>query len=176
MRHKAFAFDRRAFDERLAHDLRRALASGEVARLVAFIEASRAALRWPDSGEPVGVGWADAMTMRDPQEYADLALTAFYDPREDFGLGGIWQSVQGALGWHGLDPAIVLGTPFGPRSSLFDPGGMGSYFQTAAEVAERLRALLTLAPASPDETKLLAPAVAMFRRAAAASSGLYVTF
>ena len=53
---------------------------------------------------------------------------------------------------------------------------MGSYFQTAAEVAERLRALLTLAHAPPDETKFLAPAVAMFRRAAAASSGLYVTF
>ena len=34
--------------------------------------------------------------------------------------------------------AIILETPLGPEDALFDPGGVGSYFQTVAAVRKNL--------------------------------------
>lgn len=110
----------------------------------------------------------------DPHQYGDFAITKFYQPNEDIGLGNDWQSIQELIS---VDPPLVespiLGTPLGRKRNLFDPGKMGSYFQSPKQVRQNLRYMTKLAEGQ--ESKL-AEAVEMLRKAAEAKQGLYVTF
>jgi hypothetical protein len=72
---------------------------------------------------------------------------------------------------EGLPPegrGALLGIAIGPATNLFDPGGMGSYFQTPHEVARSLKVL----GAVPQ----LAQYCEGLTRAVNNSRGLYVTF
>lgn len=170
MAHKAFSFNWRAFESELGAPLDQALETGELAALASFIADNAQSLRDPDTGRSIGRDWDRSITLRDVQRYGDLALTKFYDPRQDIGLGDEWEEVQEHLKMADVDPAIILGAPFGPSTNYFDPGKMGSYFQTPDEVARHLRILLDLTAKqmdTPDE------AIALFCQV---HGGLYVTF
>ncbi|MBK7862672.1 MAG: hypothetical protein IPJ65_29500 [Archangiaceae bacterium] len=154
MSHRAFAFRYTAF----AAELKPLVEAGDAGALTRFIDAHRTELREPDHGEPVFSEWARQVEPGDVQTRAKLALTRYYDPRADLGLGLIWQRFQ--------DTRAVLGRALPP----FDPGGLGSYFQSEAEVTASIARVL---PTVEIEGELL---VSMLRAAEARGLGLYVTF
>lgn len=175
MLHKAFVFDERAFRVELRGLLERALRDGDVAPLRAFIEAHRGRLSDPYEGEPLDHDWESQIEYKDAHQYGDFALTRYYQPKEDLGLGADWQELGEFLEEHGLSEEILLGIPLDD----FDPGKQGSYFQDSATVSENLRKLDEIIQGEPELPELparLAPLRAMLDAAARRAMGLYVTF
>ncbi len=64
----------------------------------------------------------------------------------------------------------LLGKSFGPDENMFDPGRMGSYFQTPKAVSASLSVL------SADTRSELADFVSLLRESEAKGLGTYVTF
>lgn len=137
--HKAHVFAWRAFESELAPTLHRALTDDDREPLLAFVQLNRARCRDLIYGEPLTDNWRHALTAGVVQEAADLAVTAYYDLNSDFGLGDAWGELDELL--PPRVRAALLGTTFGPPARPFDPGRMGSYFQSEHEAAQSLRAL-----------------------------------
>jgi len=132
MIHKAFVFEYDAFQSDLRAKLEQSLQTGDVEPLQEFIQSNRSRITDPYEGEPLADDWESLIESKDAHKYGDFALTRYYDPREDIGLGADWDRVDDLVGSEGT--AIVLGTPFGPSDNPFDPGKMGSYLQTLPHV------------------------------------------
>src|SRR3954453_8782269 len=137
MCHKAYAFDWAAFErDELPGLLSRALETGDTSGLLAYVERNRGLLKDPYEGDPLGEDWEDTLENRDVHEYGDYALTRFYAPAADRGLGPCWADIDDALPRE--DREVLLGSPFGPEHNRFDPGRYGSYFQTPVRAAGSL--------------------------------------
>ena len=168
MQHKAFAFDWTSFDRDLHAILVSALQDAEASHLVRFIDDNLDFIRDPYEGERLQPDWKTQLqNVDDVQELGDFALTRYYAPDSDAGIGGAWLD---------LDESIeqlrdkMLGHAIGPPDNLFDPGRMGSYFQTPALVAELSVGVQRVAhPYFVDFQTMLQGAVVN-------GSGLYVTF
>jgi hypothetical protein len=173
MEHKAFVFDHRSFDRELRPMLERALSTNHCAELLQFIETNRASLRDPYEGEPLGEDWRDGVESEDAQVCGDYALTKYYEPGDDVGLGTGWEALQSQLLNRFGNDAAVLGRTVGPAQHLFDPGRMGSYFQTEEDVRVNLHALQAVRNSGLTEADRL---IGMLRAAAERNRGLYVTF
>lgn len=167
--HKAFSFDWFSFQHELAPVLARALSANEAAAVAAFVDSHRNACSSPYDGEPLDAGWQETLENGDLQEIADFALTKYYDPSADHGLNGSWADVESRMAPTGR--AALLGSPFvAPAGTLFDPGRMGSYFQSPERVHASLETLRKLG--FPE----LAAFVEFLTVVVADSRGLYVTF
>ena len=169
MAHKAFAFDWRAFEESLLPIIESALCVGEGEVVKEWCVRNRALLVDPYEGQPLPEDWESHLEVGDVQELADYALTAFYDPCDDLGLGDVWLALD-----ERVDPAIsvaLLGEAVGPAHTLFDPGRMGSYFVRPDQV----KAVVDLLR-SNDLVGLQEYAAAVERACVSSSRGLYVTF
>ena len=137
MCHKAYAFDWYAFErDELYEILFRALKTNDTAGLYSYIEANRCLLKDPYEGEPLDENWRSMLENRDVHELGDFALTRFYNPAGDYGVAESWIDINDALPKYAR--GTLLGFPFGPRNNLFDPGRMGSYFQTPVQVLKSL--------------------------------------
>lgn len=175
--HRAFALDYDRFRGELAPILERALATGDVAPLVAFIDAHRDRLRDPDTGAGLDEHWRQAEAAADAHRLGDLALTAYYDPTEDIGLGDGWEEVGMDLAREvdaDVDP-LIGGEPFGPPGNPFDPGKLGAYvrsWDTVRRQRERVRQVM----AGPLWSDTLTGFDEMLRAADDQRRGLYVTF
>jgi len=168
MSHKAYAFDWRGFEFDLHPWLEMALAANDPTELEAFIDDNRVSLTDPYEGEPLPADWRSGLGNRDVHEFGDYALTRYYDPSDDRGVGSAWRSLSGELPETAAN--ALLGFSVGPHERLFDPGRYGSYFQTPAQVRE---ALAVLKPLGVPE---LAWFVELLERCAAEGRGVYVTF
>jgi hypothetical protein len=162
--HKAFAFDWVAFEGDLAPILQRALETDDPSAIEAFIEEHRLVLRDPYEGEALSPDWRDLLEVGDLQELSDFALTRYYNPAEDVGLAEAWSELHEAV--EAREKASLLGTPF----SSFDPGRMGSYFQTPAQTESSFSVLRERANPRTSEF------VEALRKVVSAGKGLYVTF
>jgi hypothetical protein len=175
MEHKAFLFDYDSFERDLRAILEYALLSGDYSGLVSFINANLGDLRDPYEGEPLGADWESMIEGQDSHQYGDFALTKYYNPTADIGLGAAWEDLQQLIA---SDPHLtespILGSTIGLMDEPFDPGRMGSYFQRAAHVRQGHRYLLKLARKQPSED--LNRAIKMLQKAADAGMGLYITF
>jgi hypothetical protein len=170
MSHKAYAFDWNAFTMELRPTLDGALVSGGDANpLFVFIDTNLERCSDPNEGNPLASKWKDALHGLDVlQEAADYALTKYYDPRDDHGLGTVWLTLVSRLPAAESTALLGVGLTIGGR--LFDPGAMGSYFQTPAMVAHNQAMLhATVHPELIDFQRFLQ---AVHRGAL----GLYVTF
>ena len=165
MLHKARELDWLAF-ERIRPVIERGLTRNDPTELMATIEEDLNAFRDPYEGEFLAPDWRDALETGGVQEIADFALTQCYDPSRYFGLDHEWMRIEEALSPEGR--GALLGIAIGPAANLFDPGGMGSYFQTPHEVARSLK-ILRAVPQLGEYCEGLA-------RAVNNSRGLYVTF
>jgi hypothetical protein len=144
MEHKAFVFDFQGFEKELRPILEKALASNNSSELLRFIEANRASLKDPYEGEPLGEDWREMAEGQDPHQWGDFALTKYYEPSDDRGLGPRWEALQSQLlAKLGKDQAL-LGKTVGPPANPFDPGKMGSYFQSEEDVKANLSELQRL--------------------------------
>jgi hypothetical protein len=167
--HKAFSFDWSSFQNELAPILTRALSAEEAAAVAAFVDSHLDSCSSPYDGEPLDTRWQETLENGDIQEVADFALTKYYDPSADHGLNGSWADVESSMA--PLARAALLGSPFvAAAGALFDPGRMGSYFQSPEQVCASLETLRKLA--SPE----LSAFVEFLAVVVADSQGLYVTF
>jgi hypothetical protein len=177
MSHKAFAFDWNAFerDELYAH-LPAALSSGDPTGLIRYIEAHLEYLKDPYEGNPLGDDWQDILETRDVHNCGDFALTRFYDPVKDSGIWDHWRAIDRQL--SKADQAALLGMPFGPSGAYFDPGRLGSYFQTPNQVIRSLARVCQIAlPGLTDyQRKALERFQKLLEECQETGHGLYVTF
>ncbi len=175
MEHKAFVFDYDCFDRELCAILEDALLSGDFTGLVSFINANLGDLRDPYEGQPLGADWEAMIETQDSHQYGDFALTKYYNPIADIGLGAAWENLQELIA---NDPILtespILGSTIGKKEDPFDPGKMGSYFQSAQQVRQNHRYLLNLA--KKEQTEELKRAIQMLNEAVDAKGGLYITF
>lgn len=180
MVHKAFLFDYEAFERELKGILERSLASGVNEELVRFIHDHRSQLTDPYEERPLPASWEESVSPKDAHQYGYVALTKFYDltgPQSEIGLWYDWEPIYDVLEQEskGLESAI-LGRAVGPPSNFFDPGKMGTYFQSADLVEHNLARLRALIQKKPELEEELSPAIEMLERAASQEKGLYVRF
>jgi hypothetical protein len=130
MEHKAYLFDWGAFEREVRAILEQALRSQIGSAMVEFIAEHVAAIKDPYEGEALGPEWEQMLEAKDVHQYGDFALTKYYDPTADIGLGHEWETSQEALAKLGFDASLVLGVVVGTDGNPFDPGKLGSYFQS----------------------------------------------
>jgi len=177
MNHNAFVFDYASFEAELRPLLLETLATNEVLRLAAWIEANRFSLVDPYEGKKLGPNWEKELSKPDVHQYGDIALTKYHDPTDSIGLDDNWQDAGKTLKAHGLREEIILGTPVGMKDRLLDPGGMGSYFQSQETVIANQRNLeVALQNSVATDRGNLDAALLMLRTASASNTGLYITF
>ena len=177
MSHKAYAFNWRVFErDELPGLLSRALETRDTAGLLAYVERNRQALKDPYEGNALAENWQDLLENQDVHEYGDFALTRFYDPNADSGLGYCWNELDDALPEE--DREVLLGSPFGPRHNRFDPGRYGSYFQTPRQVAGTLARFrgLDLSWLEEHDQVFARGFEGLLEECVAGGLGLYVTF
>jgi hypothetical protein len=175
MSHKAYAFDWSAFARDELHSiLLDALSSGVTNGLIRHIEANRDHLKDRYEGGPLSDNWQDMLWNRDVHEFGDFALTRFYDPAGDRGIGDEWRAIDEHL--SEADQAVLLGTPLGSSRAYFDPGRQGSYFQTPQEVLISLARVEKIELSDVEERESLERFKELLEECAEADSGLYVTF
>jgi len=168
MCHKAYLFDWRAFQSELAPLLWKSLTDNDAAPLMRFIGAHWVVLVDPYEGEPLESHWADQLDVRDVHVIADFALTKYYDPRQDYGIGDAWFRIERSLAE--AQKAALLGLAFGPTQNHFDPGRMGAYFQDDDECRRSWHLLFSVRDSAMNGF------VALLHDAAESSNGIYVTF
>jgi hypothetical protein len=175
MEHKAFLFKYGSFERELRAILEDALTSGDTGALVSFIHANCGNLRDPYDGEPLGADWESLVETPDAHQYGDFALTKYYDVLADIGLGVAWQQVQELIATDPILPeSPILGSTIGPRDDPFDPGKMGSYFQSVQQVRQNWAWLLEVGKGKRSDD--LNAAIRMLEDAVKAGTGLYVSF
>jgi len=162
--HKAFEFDWQAFSAEMLPWLNDVLAANDCKRLAAFVDANIVACRSPYDGELLSPSWQEMLETGDAQEIADFALTKYYDPSLDHGLGDAWAELEDAL------PASMKIALLGQALPHFDPGRQGSYFSTPAD-ATKSGALL-----NHIEFPALREYCNFLERASGNGFGVYVTF
>lgn len=174
MLHKAFMFDFAGFEAELKATLVGSLLSGETEPLKTFIEENMRFLEHPDGEGPLQDEWREQIPAEDVHAYGDVALTKYYDPEGDIGLDEDWQELQDILAEYISDESPILGLPLGPPGNVFDPGRMGSYFQSESDVVRNLAFLGSLDEKIFRETS--SEAIEMLTIASRGGKGLYVTF
>jgi hypothetical protein len=172
MEHKAYAFDYQSFDRELRSMLESALMRDDPSELEKFIDGQRALLKDPYEGDPLEDGWRGLIETKDSHQYGQFALTKYYDPVQEMGLGDQWIDVQDLLLKQAGTDAPVLGRPIGPADRLFDPWKLGSYFQSEEEVRSHLGIVAGIGP----KTEALRSLEEILRKASDGRRGLYVTF
>lgn len=168
MCHKAYALDHEAFSAELAPILYRALETGLNDELSALIDDNLRMLTFPWDDTPLPADWRSALELGDTHELGDFALTKYYDAAEDCGLQEHWFAVENRL--SGPVRASLLGNVFGPSENVFDPGRMGSYFQTAALAGESLERLRDNTEPGTE------PFLELLYQVVKSNRGVYVTF
>ncbi|WP_345860757.1 hypothetical protein [Shewanella algae] len=174
--HKAFIFNSDAFFEELQPILVNCMESDKISLIRDFIDENKEEIKDPYEGESVDDYWEDMIEEKDIQQYGDFALTKYYYPSDDIGLGSNWDKLSEYLvNSLGLNMSPVLGYPLLNGDVIFDPGKMGSYFQTKEDVINNLNLIADLNP--PMELKdLFEEFKLILINASEQEKGLYVTF
>lgn len=177
MDHRAYVFDADAYQQELRPVLEQSLRGGDPAPLRDFIRRHHDALKDPYAGEPLEAEWERLLEVEDPHEYGDFALTKYYDPSKDIGLGRAWAEVQELLVRESeAGTLLTLGRTIGPAEAPFDPGRMGSYVMSNAEAKERLESIRRLAQSKPALAPRLEPVARMYETVVCSGKGAYHTF
>lgn len=167
--HKAYKFNWSAFDADLCPILIDALESNNQGLLLSYIDANIHDLTDPYTGKTLQENWRLQTENRDDiHEFGDFALTRFYDPLADSGVGAAWRKLDNTLPYQCL--RAMLGQTVGPPNLPFDPGRMGSYFQSPACVMQSIDVL-----AAVDDSRLV-DYLMLLRSCGSNDFGVYVTF
>ena len=168
MCHKAYALDYGPFRAELAPVLYEALLTGRDADLSEFISTNLERLTYPWEAKPLPTDWRSVLEVVDIHTIGDIALTKYYDADQDYGIQEHWMAVEAQLPESAR--VYLLGEQFGPTTNFFDPGRMGSYFQSPS-LATRARQVLT-GRTEPE----LEPFLRLLDQVATCGKGLYITF
>lgn len=175
--HKAFIFDYNAFVDELADILKDALINNENEKLINFIEDNLLNLKHPDEGDPLDCDWQKTIEIEDASQYGDLAITKYYNPNWNIGIGYNWQELDDAI-FSKLDLNIspLLGIRLGTTEKYFDPGKLGSYFQSPDLVRINLELLNSLSIEKQEYLESICLLQEMFSIALTLIKGIYITF
>lgn len=177
MEHKAFIFDYRLFELELKEILQIALSRNEIKDLDYFISVNLTYLKAPDEGEYLSRDWRERLEIyRDPHNYGDLALTKFYNSAEDIGLGCDWMLIDDMLAGESKCCLALLGSSIGTNDNYFDPGKMGSYFQSLSMVNENKEKIARFIHGDNRLNEYSKSILNMFDLAIESNQGLYITF
>lgn len=177
MIHKAFAFDHQGFRRRLQPALDAALATHDPTAIRRFIDENLHELTDPYDGEPLANDWERMIETRDVQQYGDFALTAFYCPTLDRGLGEGWSETDRFVRSETGSSRLLLGARMGPHGMFFDPGRQGAYFQTHLDCCCNLDSIRSLGSSVPAALSAgLKSFGELLEEASSSGRGLYVTF
>ncbi len=178
MSHKAFVFDYNSFSSQFLGILLESLEKINKEKLIDFIQQNIENIQHPDEGLSVDSLWQNLIKVGDVQEYADFALTKFYYSDDDIGLDYEWQDVEKILNEEFLldSNLILLGRTICFADNCFDPGRMGSYFQSFDEVQENLKIIKKYLEQKPEFLNSLQVLIGMFQNAVIKQQGLYITF
>jgi hypothetical protein len=168
MSHKAFAFNWYAFDFDLSPILLAALDADDGSELADIVNQERHRLTDPYNGDPLPEDWRTVLEVGDVQELADFALTLYYGVQEDHGVGSAWLTLNESL--TAEQRLALLGGTIGVGDRLFDPGRLGSYFQSPEVIGESLKVLDGVAANEVQCFRELLAECAVWRL------GVYVTF
>ena len=169
MKHKAYRFDWALFDASLHPVLHHALESDSVASLHSYIDANLNDLTDPYEGQSLDRDWRLLIEhINDVHEIGDFALTRFYDALAESGIGGAWLDLSESLPTQFR--TAMLGRTVGPPENPFDPGRMGSYFQSADQVIQSVNVLF----GTSDQH--LMGYMSLLNECRVRQQGLYVTF
>lgn len=176
--HKAYIFDFNKFSKELKPILELALASGEIESLRNFIISNKSHLCDPYEGEPLADNWEGMIEVKDAEQYGDFALTKYYDPLTDQGLGYFWENIATIISEHSNSSyATILGEPLGTADCYFDPGKLGSFFQDSEHVKYSISVIEQLENiyngALKDE---ISSYLKLLKEALIGDKGVYVTF
>ncbi|WP_146259908.1 hypothetical protein [Pseudomonas sp. URMO17WK12:I2] len=178
LEHKAFVFDFYRFRGELKPILESSLRSGDTHSLFEFIVANKDILVDPYQGEALDESWEDMIEERDAHQYGDFALTKYYSPLEDQGLGVEWEGLQELMP-HSANVSFspFLGAPIVVGEEIFDPGKMGAYFQSESEVVESLSVLTAFESVVPKNyIDGFVRFKCLLERAIDEGRGIYITF
>ncbi len=161
MEHKAFEFDWNSFESELLAIFRHLDTKDAEVLLESFINKNIDFLTDPYEGNPLDTNWRDNLEAGGVQELADIALTKYYDVKTDFGLANHWLSIECNVSVDAK--CSLLGEPI----AGFDPGYMGSYFQSSEQLKNSVSVLsrecIEIIPDFVSELKTI-------------TKGVYVTF
>lgn len=177
MSHKAFVFDYDAFIKELADILKNALATKKSYELIIFIENNLSHLKHPDEGRTLDFYWNEIIEIGDVDEYADIAITKYYNPDDDIGINYDWMLLDDLLLQAlNVDISPLLGTIFGSSENYFNLGKQGSYFQSPDKVKENLELLNSFSSEILHNLPNIANLKKMLLDALVSQKGLYITF
>ncbi|MEM7713866.1 MAG: hypothetical protein AAF349_09875 [Cyanobacteria bacterium P01_A01_bin.68] len=177
MEHKAFIFDYNTFIKELADILDNALVKNKIHELIAFIEKNLSDLKHPDEGETLNYSWKKIIEIGDVDEYADIAITKYYNPEDNIGLSYNWMQLDDLLLQElNLEISPLLGTVFGSSEVYFNPGKQGSYFQSPEKVRENFELINSLSNEKLHKLSNIDILKNMFLDALVLQKGLYLTF
>lgn len=176
MEHKAFVFDYDAFTNEVSNTLEAALITNNTEYLASFIERNLDSLKDPYEGELLDNNWQSLLEIDDPHQCGDLAITKFYNHKNNVGLGYNWENIQNVLQQEFGIPWIILGESFGSSKNYFDPGKMGSYFQSPTLAKGNLNLIKNLLEQKPNYFSSLDAVIKMLQKPVEKNQGLYVTF
>ena len=169
MEHRAYEFDWPAFDADLHRVLIDALESNNAAPLLSYIDDNINELTDPFEANPLAADWRSQLKNADDvHEIGDFALTRFYDPSVESGVGDAWLNLDESLAQQCRN--AMLGQTVGPANNPFDPGRMGSYFQSPVCVIQSLNDLVAV-----DDARL-AEYLSLLSDCQSRNRGVYVTF
>lgn len=181
--HKAYVFDFQLFKEELSSILNQALLDKDASGLIGFIDSNIADLINPYTEEAMSGDWQSYLEIGDIDEYGDFAITKYYDLEDDIGLGYNWLDIQNILvknlrtleGESERQKSPILGNAFGPENKEFDPGKLGSYFQSRLDVSKNINIVNSLLDLGNNihELSLVRD---ILLQAHGSQRGLYVTF
>ena len=176
MEHKAFVFEYEAFELEVKEILETALVLNDVEGLEKFIILNIDYLTDPYEGDLLPENWVEMLEYNDPHEYGDFALTKFYNPTEDIGLGYEWFEVEELISSQSREIISILGDKIGKEDNYFDPEKMGSYFQSLNTILDNKNKIDVFMKSQPEQTDLLNLVSCMFNSAISSKKGLYITF
>lgn len=174
--HKAYIFDFEGFSQELASLITAALQTGELGGLRAFISVNVGLLVDPYGGERLDDHWEQLLEYEDAHQLGDFALTKYYSPLAPRGAGEVWAKYFSDYDGY-AEGLPFLGRVLGGATEPFDPGKMGSYFQTPSDVSISLGLLRASDVKMPTEDKSVLEVYSeLLQEALERSLGIYITF
>lgn len=145
MEHKAFVFDTKTYMEQLNNLLVDRGANDDIATIRQFIEEHLDIMKSPYTGDELNEDWGEEIEKGDIQEYADFALTGYYNLNEDIGLSYEWDRLLEALKKLDLIEAeyCILGKSIQKENFRIDPGYCGLGLVYAEDIPGLYQKLIT---------------------------------
>lgn len=167
MDYKAFKLDWKSFETEFLPILKDALKNDDTSSLITFIKENRKLLTDPYEGLPLEENWENFIENNDVDELGDFAITKYYTRMDE-------HTIEDWIEFSDNSPVelvnSILGIGIVSGDKRFDPGRMGSYFQSPEMILDSLSFLKNCKSYDIEDV------TSLFEDCVKSKSGIYVTF